>query len=188
MSEEKPKLKYMNGYYIGKDYKKTFDNGDKPATKSFKYKFQMKAEEEDKELAFWGYDTTKGADTLEGKEGELFAVGYVEAENPQGDYPIKKVRFIGKPKGGVTDLNKTANSTPKTESPGDGEVKQTKWRDAKHIMEIFKKQIPEKEQTQDLFFRMCFLNEGNSDIIDRCTELENVWNAEFKKEDKELKR
>jgi hypothetical protein len=53
----------------------------------------FKRREEDQfPTRFWGYDTTKGADSLE--EGESFVVAYVENSNPKGDKPIKGARMF----------------------------------------------------------------------------------------------
>ena len=61
--------------YVGREYHKTFDNDDGSKTKSYKYKFK-KTEQDQYPHVFWGYDTTKGAETLD--EGEFFFIGYVE--------------------------------------------------------------------------------------------------------------
>ncbi|HDL50759.1 MAG TPA: hypothetical protein ENG37_01945 [Firmicutes bacterium] len=179
-------LKYLNGYYIGKEYKKTFDNEDGTKTKSFRYKFQVNSGEETKELAFWGYDITKGVDTLEGQEGELFAIGFMETENDKGDYPIKKMRFIGKPKGEVSDLRKHDNpsSIRVTEK---NTISQGKWRDIPEFLKMYKSTISAEENTENLCVRMYFLN--NPQSMDICDELVEAWNKEFsEKKEESLKR
>lgn len=92
MTEQKAPLKYVNGTYTGKEFKKKFSNDDGSVTKSFKMKFQI----EGKDWTFWSYDTTKGYDNLE--EGEDYSIGYIEKENPQGEMPIKVARFFGEPR------------------------------------------------------------------------------------------
>lgn len=95
MADDKQKLQYVDLTYVGKEYHKTFENEDKTKTKSYKYKFKEK-EEDIYSKNFWGYDNTKGCDTLE--EGELTTIGFIERPNKQSpEHPIKVARFFGKP-------------------------------------------------------------------------------------------
>lgn len=94
MSENKGQLLYQTLIYIGKEYKRKFDNDDGTVTKSYSYLFKEN-ESQQFPIRFWGYDTTKGADEL--VEGDEFVIGFVEKPNPKGDRPIKSARFFGKP-------------------------------------------------------------------------------------------
>lgn len=110
MDEQKEPLKYTNGTYIGKEFKKKFVNDDGTVTKSFKMQFLVG----NKTWNFWSYDKTKGFENLE--EGEDYSIGYIEKDNPQGEMPIKVARYYGEPRQSQQQNNDQKQETTKPQS------------------------------------------------------------------------
>jgi hypothetical protein len=108
MSEEKPKLKYTTMTYVGKEWKKTFDNDDGSKTKSYKVNFKVNPDSDGYPVSFWAYDNTKGFESLE--EGEKYSIGFVEKENPKGDKPIKNAKWFGEPSKDSTSNSPSTNT------------------------------------------------------------------------------
>lgn len=92
--QENQPLLFMDLYYIGKLFNKNVQKRDGTVSKSYKYMFKRNMDTDQYSINFWGFDTTKGVDTL--VEGDMTRIGYVEIPNRQGDKPLKGARFFGK--------------------------------------------------------------------------------------------
>jgi len=105
-------LKYMEGYYIGKEFTKGGEGkGDKPGWKLYKLSFKKNMEDE-YATKLSAFNSMKGFDTLE--EGEYYTIGYEESEPTYNEKAGKEIQYKTAK---FVAVKKPGESTPQQQTP-----------------------------------------------------------------------